>query len=39
MIIYRRNIENGIFIYEIIIKIFKIIIIKCDEIFNKYEIY
>ena len=39
MIIYRRNIENGTPIYEIITKTFKTITIKCDENFNKYEIY
>ena len=39
MIIYRRNIENGTPIYEIITKTFKTITIKCDETFNKYEIY
>ena len=39
MIIYRRNIENGTPIYESITKTFKTITIKCDETFNKYEIY
>ncbi len=39
MIIYRRNIENGTPVYEIITKTFKTITIKCDETFNKYEIY
>ena len=39
MIIYRRNIENGTPVYEIITKTFKTITIECDETFNKYEIY
>jgi len=39
MIIYRRNIENGTPVYEIITKTFKTITIKGDETFNKYEIY
>ncbi|MDU6916575.1 MAG: C1q-binding complement inhibitor VraX, partial [Staphylococcus epidermidis] len=34
-----RNIENGTPVYEIITKTFKTITIKCDETFNKYEIY
>ncbi|BBD90868.1 hypothetical protein JMUB590_2306 [Staphylococcus caprae] len=39
MIIYKQNIENGVPIYEIITKSFKTITVKCDETFNKFEIY